>query len=540
MRILFRSIQVNIMSGSPRALNRRVYRQQVVSEAVSYLRHGRVPSRLRSSRTRARFRERWEGFEARKREQDTTDSDEDEDSTYRLFYGDKRVVPTDEVAAIVAAQYNDSKTTGGRDRIYARLCKKFIGVSRRAVMDALRNQEIWQLLRRPHQPRAKLVPRRPVLAKRPWQRLQIDLIDMSRWANWNHGKHWALTVVDVFTKEAFVVPLRDKTGARVAKAFEEHVLGAHEDEVPSIVQSDNGSEFKNKDFAALATRRGFKQVFSSSYSPQSNGGVERFNQTLKMLIRHHFVSSGTRRWVQVLPDLLENYGSAQHSSTKFSPDELVDAWKQHDDATLAKASASLVERAKRSLGAEPGPTIRAGDHVRTFVAKRKRPQKSGETKLRRPVWSEHVHLVKSVSSPAKGTSLPQYTLEGVPERFYANELQRVDLGELVPRRRRSSGSTTNRVPGVYKRVVFPVPALKERKAGARTTTRPARFLDGARSSSSSDDDQGGDQGSDDNDDGAGRFDNDDSDDDDADGGQLRHTRRGRVIRVPPRFVDQDE
>jgi hypothetical protein len=214
MRILFRSIQVNIMSGSPRALNRRVYRQQVVSEAVSYLRHGRVPSRLRS-RTRARFRERWEGFEARKREQDTTDSDEDEDSTYRLFYGDKRVVPTDEVAAIVAAQYNDSKTTGGRDRIYARLCKKFIGVSRRAVMDALRNQEIWQLLRRPHQPRAKLVPRRPVLAKRPWQRLQIDLIDMSRWANWNHGKHWALTVVDVFTKEAFVVPLRDKTGARV-------------------------------------------------------------------------------------------------------------------------------------------------------------------------------------------------------------------------------------------------------------------------------------------------------------------------------------
>jgi transposase InsO family protein len=506
------------------------------------LRHDRVPSRLRSSRTRARFRERWEGFEARKCEQDTTDSDEDEDNTYRLFSGDKRVVPMDEVAAIVGAQYNDSKTTGGRDRIYARLCKQYVGISRRAVMNALRNQEVWQLLRRPHQPRAKLVPRRPVLAKRPWQRLQIDLIDMSRWANWNHGKHWALTVVDVFTKQAFAVALRDKTGARVAKAFEEHILGEH-DEVPSIVQSDNGGEFKNHEFAELAARRGFRQVFSSSYSPQSNGGVERFNQTLKMLIRHHFVSSGTRRWIQMLPDLLENYGSAQHSSTKFSPDELVAAWAQEDDAVLARARANLVKRAKKSLGSEPGSVIKAGDNVRTLVSRRKKPMKTGDTKLRRPVWSESFHAVKSVSSPAKGTSLPQYTLEGMPGRFYANELQRVDLGELVPRRRRSSGSTTNRVPGVYKRVVIPVSALQERQAGARTMRTPARYQDGASSSSSSDDDQGGDQGgSHDNDDGDDTDRDSDGDDvdDDAAGGQLRHTRRGRVIRVPARFVDQDE
>jgi hypothetical protein len=272
-----------------------------------------------------------------------------------------------------------------------------------------------------------------------------------------------------------------------------------------------------------------------------------------MLIRHHFVTSGTRRWIQVLPDILENYGSAKHTSTGFSPDKLVNAWKHRDDAILGKARTNLIKRAKRSLGTEPGPTIRAGDHVRTFVAKRKKPQKSGETKLRRPVWSEHVHVVKSVSSPAKGTSLPQYTLEGMPERFYANELQKVEVVTLVPRRRRSSGSTMR---GFYKRVVIPVSALQERKMGARTTRRPARFQDGASSSSSSDDDQGGDQGNDDNDDGAGRFDDDDSDDDDADdndrdsdgddvdddaaGGQLRHTRRGRVIRVPARFVDQDE
>jgi transposase InsO family protein len=544
------------MSGAPETmkdLNRRKYSQQIVSQAISYVRHGRVPSRLRSSGTRGRFRERWEGFEARKREQDTTDSESDSDehnnnnnnnnNTYHLFYGDKRVVPTDEVAEIVSAHYNDAKTTGGRDRIYARLFKQYIGISRRAVMDALRNQEIWQLLRRPHAPRAKHAVRQPVLAQGPWQRLQIDLIDMSRWANWNHGKHWALTVVDVFTKQAFAVPLRDKTGARVAKAFEEHVLEEH-DEVPSIVQSDNGGEFRNHEFAELAARRGFKQVFSSSYSPQSNGGVERFNQTLKMLIRHHFVASGTKSWIQVLPDLLENYGSAQHSSTKFSPDELVAAWKQHDDVTLAKARANLVKRAKRSLGTEPGPAIRAGDHVRTLVAKRKRPQKSGETKLRRPVWSEHVREVKSVSSPTKGTSLPQYTLEGTSERFYANELQKVEVGTLVPRRQTEPVIRVD--DGKRAPVRIPVPALQERKRGARTTRAPARFRDRVSSGSSSDEQQPHEDGideekgsaddDDDNDHDGGRDGEDDEDDNDDTLAQ--QTRRGRLVRRPRRFVER--
>jgi transposase InsO family protein len=478
-------------------LNRYVYTPPCVREAVTYLRNGRLPSRLRSAKSKARFRRRWAGFSVVPQDDDERDNDDDDDNdddnnddpsddhddddSYHLFYRHRRVVPTDEVAALVSAQYNDAQTTGGRDRTYARLCKQYIGISRRAVMDALRNQEVWQLLRQPHRPRAKHVVRQPILAKRPWSRVQIDLIDMSRWANWNHGKHWALTAVDVFTKQAFAVPLRDKTAARVAKALEDHVLDEH-DEVPTIVQSDNGGEFRNHEFAELAARRGFRQVFSASYSPQSNGCVERFNHTLKQLIRHHFVTSGTKRWIDVLSAILENYNSAVHSSTKFAPDELVAAWKEQDDSVLAKARATLFKRARKSLGSEPGSVIKVGDHVRTLVSRRKKPMKTGDTKLRRPVWSESIHAVENVSNPTNGLSLPRYTLEGSTERFYASDLQRVELDTLVPRRRRPSSGHAR---GFYKRVVIPVPALMERKAGARTTRRPVRFQDGASSSSSS-------------------------------------------------------
>jgi hypothetical protein len=130
-----------------------------------------------------------------------------------------------------------------------------------------------------------------------------------------------------------------------------------EDSTPAVVQADNGLEFRNHHFTELAARYGFKQVFSSSYSPQSNGCVERFNKTLKQLIRHRLVSSGTKKWIDVLPDLLANYNSAVHTSTGFSPDDIVAAWDSrqglHSQAVLTRAHETLLRKARGRLGSEP-------------------------------------------------------------------------------------------------------------------------------------------------------------------------------------------
>jgi hypothetical protein len=257
---------MNDKSSCPNMLNRRKYtRDTVKKEAIEYLRTGHLPRRLQSVRTQGRFRQSWSGFSVRVNDDDDDaddddeeeDDDEDDGTRYHLFHGNKRVVPNDQVQQIVSGAYAGSQTTGGRDRIYARLSKQYVGISRRAVMKVLKNQEVWQLLRRPHGPRAKRAVRQPILAKEPWVRLQIDLIDMSRFSGHNDANKWGLTVLDVFSKRAWAIPLRDKSGARVAEAFEEHVLVGQE-WVPSIVQSDNGKEFRNHHFEELEARRGFK------------------------------------------------------------------------------------------------------------------------------------------------------------------------------------------------------------------------------------------------------------------------------------------
>jgi transposase InsO family protein len=431
-------------------LNRRKYTPQVIDEVIVFLRSGQYPTWCQTDRARERYHEAWsEGFSV---------VVGDNENRYYLCYHDKRIVSTDQVASIVADAYNDIKTTGGRDRLFQRLIKAYIGISRRAVMAVLRNQETWQLLR----PKPKPIVRQPILAKGPFVRFQIDLIDMSRFARHNKKQHWGLTVIDVFTKYAWVIPLKDKTGRRVARAFDKCVLGNVENinnnnndnnnnnnnnddnntVVPRVVQSDNGSEFRSHHFADLAKTRGFKQIFSSSYSPSSNGCIERFNKTLKQLIRHHMVSHETRKWTTVLGDILENYNSAVHSSTRCTPDELVLAYHLVNDtkstaeqqsvasALLEKAHELLVKRARKSLGSTH--KIGIGDDVRILSDRRKKPSRSSEKKLRKPTWSREVYRVSAVSKPKDSTlSLPRYRLEGIPQRFYANELHKVNVEELV-------------------------------------------------------------------------------------------------------------
>jgi transposase InsO family protein len=439
----------------------RKYTKQSVNEAVVFLSKGQLPPRLCGAESRARFRRRWDSFSVVM-----------SDDQQLLFHGGRQVVPLEDVSRIVSEAYRNPATTGGRDRMWKRLSTKYIGISRRNVMNVLRNEEVWQLLKQPNGPKAQQNVRQPILAKQPLQRIQIDLIDMSRFAGSNSGKHWALTAIDIFTKKGYAIPLADKTSARVSAAFEEHIL---EGGVPTVVMSDNGTEFRNHDFKELERRHGFKQVFSSSYSPSSNGCVERFNKTLKMLIRHHFVSKQTKNWINVLPLLLANYNSAIHSTTKFTPDELEEAWEnetREGNNKLDQARVNLIKRAKHSLGAEPKETVCVGDNVRILSSRRKKPMKTSEIKLRRPTWTEKVWEVEQVSMPkVADLSLPRYTLVGSTERFYASELQKIDTRHLVARPEPRPRVRHQR----HVLTTIPVASLQERKRGERSVRRPRRY-----------------------------------------------------------------
>jgi transposase InsO family protein len=65
------------------------------------------------------------------------------------------------------------------------------------------------------------------------------------------------------TLKGFLIQAKNEFGLRIKK-----------------IRSDNGTEFKNSQIEGLLEDEGIKHEFSSPYTPQQNGVVERKNRTL--------------------------------------------------------------------------------------------------------------------------------------------------------------------------------------------------------------------------------------------------------------------
>ena len=77
-----------------------------------------------------------------------------------------------------------------------------------------------------------------------------DLADIKNLSRYNKGVKYLLTVVDVLSKYAWVVPMKNKTGAEQKRAFESILKVGRK---PLRLQTDKGSEFYNKSFEEYLT-----------------------------------------------------------------------------------------------------------------------------------------------------------------------------------------------------------------------------------------------------------------------------------------------
>ena len=123
-----------------------------------------------------------------------------------------------------------------------------------------------------------------------------------------------------FTKWPECCALRNIRAESVAKAFVALVVTRHG--VPLECQSDQGTQFTSTLFKEVGRLIGMKGTYSAAYFPQANGLVERFNRTLRTLLRA-YVSKNQKDWCEYLDLVLFAYRTSVHSSTGFSPFELV-------------------------------------------------------------------------------------------------------------------------------------------------------------------------------------------------------------------------
>ena len=74
----------------------------------------------------------------------------------------------------------------------------------------------------------------------------VDLADMQLLSKFNKGFRFLLCVIDIFSKYAWAVPLKDRKGISIANAF--HMILKEFNRKPNKIWVDKGSEFYNNSF----------------------------------------------------------------------------------------------------------------------------------------------------------------------------------------------------------------------------------------------------------------------------------------------------
>lgn len=245
---------------------------------------------------------------------------------------------------------------------------------------------------------------------------ECDLLQLTGIKDANDGYCYALVVIDVLSKYAWVELLRDKTARHVAAAFE-RILDKAAGRTPVCLQSDRGKEFVGSAFQAVLRKRNIR--FRHARNPDIKAAVvERLNRTIRERMWRYFSHKNTTRYVEVLQKIIHAYNHTVHSGTQMRP----------CDVTLynaAKARENLENRALRQTvnkrgggGGRMYNKYKVGDYVR--ISRTKNTFEKGYEKN----FSEEIFKINRVSHRQ---NLCTYILEDLNGEvidgfFYTEEL----------------------------------------------------------------------------------------------------------------------
>lgn len=199
----------------------------------------------------------------------------------------------------------------------------------------------------------------PTYVHNPRQQFQMDIAFVTHLAEFNDGYMYLLVCIDVFTKFAFVRPLKTKRGPEVLDAFKSILKQANE--LPTYLVVDRGTEFTNQVFTNYCRSNNIKLInnYTSVHAPVA----ERFIRSLKRIMGTYLQNKEHKRYIDDLQKLVRTYNLRKHRSIGLSPYE------------GEKPSSSLHIRLQlskqRNTIKKVKPKLKVGDYVRISLEKNK-------------------------------------------------------------------------------------------------------------------------------------------------------------------------
>ena len=226
----------------------------------------------------------------------------------------------------------------------------------------------------------------------------------------NKGFRFLLCIIDIFSKYAWVVPLKDKKGISIVNAFQK--ILKESDRKPNKIWVDKGSEFYNSSFKKWLKDNDIKMY--SIYNEEKSVVAERFIRTLKTKIYKYMTSISKNVYIHKLDDTANEYNNTYHRTSKMKPVDVKE--DTYIDSTELHSSKEVNDK---------HPKLKVGDHVR--ISKYKNVFAKGNTSN----WSEEVFVIKKVKNTVPWTYvINDPNGEETIGTFFEKELQKTNQQEL--------------------------------------------------------------------------------------------------------------
>lgn len=169
-------------------------------------------------------------------------------------------------------------------------------------------------------------------SSKPFDKIYLDIVGPL--PTTKKGNNYILTIQDDLTKQFLAKPIPEATAEVTCRAFLEIAICTYG--VPMELVTDRGTNFVSKLFQTLCKLLKIDQIQTTAYHPQSNGALERCHRTMKEYIRS-FVCSQLDDWDEYIPFFAFTYNTTVHSSTGFTPHELMFGYKAELPLSICSA-----------------------------------------------------------------------------------------------------------------------------------------------------------------------------------------------------------
>ena len=150
----------------------------------------------------------------------------------------------------------------------------------------------------------------------------VDLADIQLLSKYNKGIRFLLCVIDIFSKYAWVVPLKDKIGISIVNAFQIILKQSNSKRKPNKIWVDKGSKFYNASFKKWL--RDNDIVMYSTHNEGKSVVAERFIRTIKSKIYKYMTSISKNVYIDKLDDIVDEYNNTYHATIKMKPIDVKD------------------------------------------------------------------------------------------------------------------------------------------------------------------------------------------------------------------------